>query len=517
MTDTNQSEDVMNYLQELHRAAGFQWSAEELTPQCAMIVKDGDVLGFFDRHPDRDQDLFVNVLVALLVNLPLDEMRDSAKDARGEQKSPLGRFMIAVDELLSQIDDEIQSKLTLVLRDPGFREIERNFRMLSELVDSVTTDKIEIDVLDVTVDELREDIRDNVNHIMGSSLFQRLYVDEYDRFGGIPFGSVVGLFEFDPSDDEDLQFLRGLGKLASHCHAPFIGGLSPRFFGLSSFSGLAALDQLESVLERPRYGKWEAFRDEHEAAYVGLTLPRYLLRRPHESAGEGRLEFKEEIRNSDDYLWGNAAALLARNMIRSFELSGWCQHVRGPEGGGLIRGLPTHVFESQGHLIEQPPVDAALPDYRELQLAMAGFIPLVSKKDEPDQACFFSVQSAKKPKTFVEELATQNAHLVTNLSYTLSVSRIAHYIKRMVRDYIGSTADGPYIQNMLESWLSEYVTTVTNPDDRTLARYPFKAVSVTVEPKMGALGWYKCTTSLLPHVQFEGMDVELRLEAALGG
>lgn len=516
MTETNQP-TAMDHLQELHRAAGFQWSRDDLDATQAMITKDGPVLGFWDRHPDRDQDLFVNVLTALLCNLPLQDIAEVVADGKGDQKSPLGRFMAQVDELLSRIDAEIQAKLALVLRDPGFREIERNFRMLSELVDAVTSDKIELDVLDVTMDELREDIRDNVNHIMGSCLFQRLYVDEYDRFGGVPFGSVVGLFEFDPSDDEDLQFLRGLGKLASHCHAPFIGGLSPAFFGLSSFSGLASLDQLESVLERPRYGKWEAFRDEHEAAYVGLTLPRYLLRKPHESNGDSRVRFTEEIRNGDDYLWGNAAALLARNMIRSFEHSGWCQHVRGPEGGGLVKGLPVHVFQNQGHEVEQPPVDAALPDYRELQLAMAGFIPLVSKKDQPDQACFFSVQSAKKSKTFVDELATQNAHLVTNLSYTLSVSRIAHYIKRMVRDYIGSSADGPYIQNMLESWLAEYVTTVTNPDDRTLARYPFKAVSVAVEPKVGALGWYKCTTSILPHVQFEGMDVELRLEAALGG
>lgn len=516
MTETNPSKPA-DHLQELHRAAGFQWSGESVSPDQAMITKEGTVLSFLDRHPDRDHDLFVNVLAAVLCNLSDEELKHIGRGDEGDQQSPLGRFMTKVDELLSTVDAEIQRKLAMVLRDPAFREIERNFRMLSELVDAVTTDKVEIDVLDVTVDELREDIRDNVNHIMGSSLFQRLYVDEYDRFGGIPFGSVIGLFEVDPSNDEDLQFLRGLGKLASHCHAPFVGSLSPAFFGLSSFSDLASLDQLEAVLERPRYGKWEAFRDEHEAAYIGLTLPRYLLRKPHETSGESRLRFTEEIRNGDDYLWGNAAALLARNMIRSFELSGWCQHLRGPEGGGLVKGLPVHVFVNQGHVVEQPPVDAALPDYLELQLAMAGFIPLVSKKDEPDQACFFSVQSAKKPKTFVEEIATQNAHLVTNLSYTLSVSRIAHYIKRMVRDYIGSSADGPYIQQMLESWLAEYVTTVTNPDDRTLARYPFKAVSVTVEPKVGALGWYKCTTSILPHVQFEGMDVELRLEAALGG
>ena len=87
----------------------------------------------------------------------------------------------------------------------------------------------------------------------------------------------------------------------------------------------------------------------------------------------------------------------------------------------------------------------------------------------------------------------------------------------MVCDYIGSTADAPYIKAMLEAWLIEYVTTAVNPDDLTLSHYPFKAVSVDVQPKPGLFGWYTCTVSVLPHLQFQGMDVELRLEAALGG
>jgi type VI secretion system protein ImpC len=123
----------------------------------------------------------------------------------------------------------------------------------------------------------------------------------------------------------------------------------------------------------------------------------------------------------------------------------------------------------------------------------------------------------KKPRDFRSEVDTQIAYLVTNLAYTFSITRIAHYVKRMMRDYIGSTADGAYIQNILQLWLGDYITTTVNPDDLTLRYYPFKAVAVTVEPKPGPLGWYKAVISILPHIQFEGMDVELRLEAALGG
>jgi type VI secretion system protein ImpC len=203
--------------------------------------------------------------------------------------------------------------------------------------------------------------------------------------------------------------------------------------------------------------------------------------------------------------------------VKAFEQSGWCQSIVGPRGGGMVRGLPVHMKKMHhGHLEPQPPVEIAIPDYRELQFANTGFISLIHCKGTADST-FFSARSIKKPIEFEEDLATKNADLVCNLAYTLSITRLAHYVKAMVRDYIGSTADGPYIQAKLEAWLIGYVTTAVNPDDLTLRHYPFKAMSVEVTPKLGPFGWYNCKVSVLPHIQFQGMDVELRLEAALGG
>jgi type VI secretion system protein ImpC len=267
----------------------------------------------------------------------------------------------------------------------------------------------------------------------------------------------------------------------------------------------------------PQFGRWDAFRESDHASYIGLTLPRFMLRPPYDKdSGKGKFVFEEKITNPEtDYLWGNAAVLFARNMVRSFEESGWCQHIVGVRGGGLIRGLPVHMELKHGHLELQPPVEIAIPDYRELQFANTGFMSLIHCKGTADST-FFSARSIKKPIEFEEDMSTKNADLVCNLAYTLSITRMAHYVKRMVRDYIGSTADAPYIQAMLEAWLIEYVTTAVNPDDLTLRHYPFKAMSVAVAPKPGPFGWYNCTVSVLPHVQFQGMDVELRLEAALG-
>jgi len=97
------------------------------------------------------------------------------------------------------------------------------------------------------------------------------------------------------------------------------------------------------------------------------------------------------------------------------------------------------------------------------------------------------------------------------------VSRIAHYLKCIMRDNIGSTADAAYIQTQIDRWISRYVTTLVNPDDLTLRYYPFKAYQLAVTPMAGRVGWYNCVLSVLPHVQFEGLNVDLRVDARLSG
>src|SRR5690606_19713768 len=171
------------------RAAGFDYVAPDASKSMIRHSPSGG-LNFYELDSEADSALFVNILAALAANLEVDE---SVRTFSG--------FMEAIDKLLVKVDDAIQSRLSQVLRQPQFKEIERNWTMLSQIVDSVQSDNVQIDVLDVTKDELGDDIRDHANHIMGSSLFQRMYVGEFDRFGGVPFSSIVALFEFDPSND----------------------------------------------------------------------------------------------------------------------------------------------------------------------------------------------------------------------------------------------------------------------------------------------------------------------------
>ena len=122
-------------------------------------------------------------------------------------------------------------------------------------------------------------------------------------------------------------------------------------------------------------------------------------------------------------------------------------------------------------------MEIAIPDYREYEFARNGFIPLVYRKGS-GEATFFSTQSIKRAKKFKDPKDSENSQLVTNLAYTFSITRLAHYVKSIMRDNIGSTADAGYVQRQIDVLADGYVTTVVNPDDLTLRRFPFKATSV---------------------------------------
>ena len=451
-----------------------------------------------------DEDRFLSGLAAVLFNVGREEGRfDKGK----------------IQDLIVNIDKIISDQLNEIMHHEKFQKLESSWRSLHDVVCHTNfRANVMIDILDVSKDELYEDFENNSVDITGGALFQKAYVDEYDQYGGKPYGAIVGLYEFEHTPADEF-WLRQMGKVSNASHAPFVGALSPKFFGCKNIEELAAIKDLEGLMNQPKYGSWNALRESEEAAYIGLTLPRYILRLPYhpETNPCKEIHFEEKTRGDDDkeYLWGSTAMLFARNMIRSFQDTGWCQYLRGPKGGGLVQGLPVHSFNIRGEEEIKIPVEMSIPDYRELEFANSGFIPLIYRKGTSD-AAFFSCQSIKKPKKFKDPKDSENAQLVCNLSYTFSITRIAHYIKCIMRDNIGSSADGEYIRRVINEWLMGYVTTVVNPDDLTLRYYPFKAASVEVEEVPGKIGWYKCAVGVLPHIQFEGMDVELKLESRLG-
>ena len=203
----------------------------------------------------------------------------------------------------------------------------------------------------------------------------------------------------------------------------------------------ASLAEIFDPTTDPSYAPWRSFRESDDSRYVGLCMPHILLREPYkpEPKKEGLFVFEEDVHGNDSskFLWGNAAYALATRMTDAFFNHRWCVSIRGPRGGGLVEGLPSYTFTTdRGDVAQMCPTEIAIPDRRENELSELGFIPLVHCKNTV-QAAFFATPTCQKPKIWNTDEANANSALSSRLQYIMATSRFAHYLKVMMRDYVG--------------------------------------------------------------------------------
>jgi type VI secretion system protein ImpC len=419
---------------------------------------------------------------------------------------------------IAEIDRLISRQLNEIMHHPELQKLEATWRGLKYLLGQTeTSTMLKIKVLNVNKKELLKDLQ-KAPEFDQSALFKKVYSEEYDLFGGAPFGALVGDFAFGRSG-QDIELLEKISQVAAAAHAPFITGTSPDMFNLEHFTQLDAPRDLAKIFETTEYAKWKAFRDSEDARYVALTAPRMLLREPYgkTTVPVEAFDYDEAVDGTDHsrYLWGNAAWAMSARVTNAFARYGWCATIRGVESGGLVEGLPVHNFRTDsGDVVMKCPTEVPITDRREKELADLGFAPLVHCKGTP-KAAFFSVQSAKKPKIYDKDAATANERLSAQLPYIFAVSRFAHYLKSMMRDKIGGYTSRSEIERFLNKWINNY--TISNDDAgfELKAKHPLKEARIDVVEIPGKPGAYRAVAYLRPHFQLDELNVSMRLVADL--
>jgi type VI secretion system protein ImpC len=446
-------------------------------------------------------------LVKEFVAQVLDGSMTIAKDAE-----------MMINARIAQIDHLLSLQLNEILHHPQFQKLEGSWRGLKYLMDNSETGVgLKIRVLNVTKKELLRDI-EKAPEFDQSSLFKKIYEEEYGVFGGAPFGALVGDYDFG-KHPEDMALLEGVSHVAAQAHAPFISAASPDLMNLESYQQLDAPRDLAKIFDSTEYAKWKSFRQSEDSRYVALTLPRTLGRLPYGAETKPIEEFvyEEHVDGTDHtkYLWMNASYALASKMTQSFSLYGMCVAMRGVEGGGLVEGLPTHNFATdEGDVAMKCPTEVPITDRREKELADLGFVPLVHCKGT-DYAAFFSVQSCQKPKVYDTDSANANARLSTQLPYLMAVSRFAHYLKAMMRDKIGSFMSREEASVFLNRWITKYVTPDDSASPAAKAERPLREARIDVTEVPGKPGCYRAVCFLRPHFQLDELTVSLRLVSEL--
>jgi type VI secretion system protein ImpC len=180
--------------------------------------------------------------------------------------------------------------------------------------------------------------------------------------------------------------------------------------------------------------------------------------------------------------------------------------------------LPTATFPTDdGGVDAKCPTEIAISDRREAELSKSGFMALIHRKNT-DQATFIGAQTVHAPKAYEDPAATANANLAARLPYLFASCRFAHYLKCMVRDWIGSNREAPQLQNDLNSWIQQYIDpSPHNSSEATKAKQPLKAADIQIIPDEENPGQYRGVFRFVPHYQFEGMDVSLGMVSRLPG
>lgn len=440
-----------------------------------------------------------------------DLLEPQRKGEKVEQK--------VVDNMIAEIDKRLSKQVDEVLHHDDFQKLESAWRGLKMVVDRTDfRENVKLELLSVTKEELLEDFED-APEIAKSGLYKHAYTAEYGHFGGQPYGAIISNYAFNHSV-QDMKLLQDVASVSAMSHAPFIAGAGPEFFGLENFDGLPDLKDLDAIFEGPQYAKWQAFRESDDSRNVGLTLPRFMLRQPYGNENPVKaFNYVENVEGSkEDFLWGNASYAMASNLTRSHAKYRWCPNIIGPQSGGMVEDLPVHKYTEHGEIKITAPTEITLSDRKEFELSEQGFIGLTVRKGT-DNATFFSANSPQKAKFFGNskeaKQAETNFKLGTELPYLFVVNRIAHYIKVLQRENIGSWKTRNELERELTTWIRQYVADQDNPPAAVRSRRPLREARIVVTDDPGNPGWFRVDMTVRPHFKYMGSSFTLSLASKL--
>ncbi|MEW4452503.1 type VI secretion system contractile sheath large subunit [Bremerella sp. JC817] len=434
---------------------------------------------------------------------------------------------------VAQIDQWLNDQLNAILHHPKFQKLEASWRGLQYLTDMVDEEadrqQVHVRVLNASWKDVERDMERAIE-FDASELFKKIYEEEFGTAGGKPFGVMIGDYHIHPQPTKhhphrDIDTLQGLAGIAAASFCPFIAGASSSMFGLDDFSGIEHVENLRSGFDQAEFTQWHAFRKSEDARFVGLVMPKVLMRLPYETfdARADGFCFREEVAGRDrrNYLWGNAAYAFAEVLIRAYSDCGWLAQIRGVQrnvvGGGLVSRLPVHYFGTDREgIAPKASTDCIVSDRQEAELANLGFIPLTHCHDT-ELSAFYSNQTVQLPKRYEEPEATQNAKISSMLQYILCTSQFAHALKVIARDKVGTFESREAIERFLNDWIHDYVTPDQKAKPETKAARPLRQAEISLRDDPGKPGSYHCTFKLWPHYQLDDLVASIRMKTTIEG
>lgn len=294
--------------------------------------------------------------------------------------------------LLSALDAEMTAQLQPILHHPAFQALEAAWRGIDLLVRNFGAEEtVKLYLLNVSKAELAEDLK--AHEELGQTEICRLLSREGNE---LSWAALIGLYSFEDAVEE-IEMLGRLAKIAALMGAPLIAGASPRLAGCDSFGEQPDPDDWKRAGNADFREAWQALRELPEAAFLGLALPRFLLRQPYGRASDPIAAFPfEEVPGGlphEAYLWGNPSVLCGYLLASTFQAEGWEMQ---PGGYGEVGELPVHRFYQDGETKVKPCAEAWLSERAGEAILEKGLMPVLSIKGR-DAVRLVNLQSLRSP------------------------------------------------------------------------------------------------------------------------
>lgn len=280
--------------------------------------------------------------------------------------------------LTAALDQSISGVMAELMHHPAFQALEAAWRGVQFLVSRVETDEsLQIFLLDVSREELEADLFSQED-LSRTGLYALLAQGPRESSGAMALSVVAGLFSF---GHNDAALLGRMAKIAAAAGAPFLAQADPCLVGCASLDGSPDPATWRKFPDREALEVWDELRHLEEAAYLGLAMPRFLLRIPFgretDMAESFDFEEMEGLPIHGHYLWGNPAVACSYLLARSFSLYGWdMAHDLAKD----VDDLPMHVYQEHGSPALKPCAEILLSEKAVEAILDAGIMPLATLK-----------------------------------------------------------------------------------------------------------------------------------------
>jgi type VI secretion system protein ImpC len=221
--------------------------------------------------------------------------------------------------------------------------------------------------------------------------------------------------------------------------------------------------------------------------------------------------FDETVRGPSDFVWMNASWLLAGTVARAFSCSGWPVNICGKEAGAL-EGLPRFAERgTSGEELSIGPLDVALWERRESELAQLGFVTLATVSKAEGRVAFLGASTCARYRRFDDDALSKTYFLASQLPYRLALARFAHYLMMIYSDRIGTLPSRAGLEVFLNLWISEYVLDQEAATEPAKAERPLRAAHIELTDDGARPGHYKAVVHLRPHFQLEEPPRAMRI------